>query len=82
MGTNYYLTKERNYCHHCGRKDVETKHIGKSSSGWVFSLHVYPEEGIHDLSDWTKKFPDGKITNDYGHSIPVLHALLYCKTNR
>ena len=27
-------------------------HIGKSSGGWCFSLHVMPEQGIHNLADW------------------------------
>jgi hypothetical protein len=27
-------------------------HIGKSSFGWCFSLHVMPEHGIHNLQDW------------------------------
>jgi hypothetical protein len=27
-------------------------HIGKSSFGWCFSLHVIPEQGISNLRDW------------------------------
>jgi hypothetical protein len=27
-------------------------HIGKSSGGWCFSLHVYPVFGLHTLTDW------------------------------
>lgn len=34
MGTNYYL--------HDRETDLELLHIGKSSAGWCFSLHVYP----------------------------------------
>lgn len=38
MGTNYYYY-DKPTCPHCGR-DYERVHIGKSSAGWVFSLHV------------------------------------------
>ncbi len=51
MGTNFYL--HRNICSCCGRGD-EPLHIGKSSGGWVFALHIYPENGINDLEDWIK----------------------------
>jgi hypothetical protein len=27
-------------------------HIGKSSGGWVFALHVIPELGLNDLDSW------------------------------
>ena len=68
MGTNYYLEKKpTNMCEHCGRGDeMERLHIGKSSMGWCFGLHVIPEEGIHDLHDWKKIWSDGKIVNEYG----------------
>ena len=59
MGTNYYLVTEE------GRK-----HIGKSSGGWCFSLHVYPEEDINDLQDWipfwNQLTPDKHIEDEYG----------------
>lgn len=42
MGTNFYLKSP----------DAEPLHIGKSSAGWCFSLHVYPEHGINNLEDW------------------------------
>lgn len=42
MGTNYYIKLP------C----TETLHIGKSSAGWCFALHVYPERGITNLEDW------------------------------
>ncbi len=67
MGTNYY--HHRNACPHCGRG--EKRHIGKSSGGWHFSLHVYPEEGINTLEDWVRLFdePNSRITNEYGDPI-------------
>jgi hypothetical protein len=49
MGTNYYLHSP--VCECCGRSD-EPLHIGKSSAGWCFSLHVIPERGLNTLDDW------------------------------
>ena len=65
MGTNFYL--ELKPCECCGRAD-EPLHIGKSSAGWVFALHVYPEMGINNLEDWKRIFKkDGKkIVSEYG----------------
>ena len=62
MGTNYYLEKEP--CKYCGHKQ-EAYHIGKSSAGWVFGLHVEPENHIHDLDDVLKLCQSGKIVNEY-----------------
>ena len=50
MGMNYYL-HVRPPCECCGRT-YERLHIGKSSAGWCFLLHVIPEAGIDDLEDW------------------------------
>jgi hypothetical protein len=47
MGTNYFLHSEQ--CPHCGIEQKDTMHLGKSSAGWCFSLHVYPDL---DLIDW------------------------------
>ena len=41
MGTNYYLHKKPP-CEACGHEPAPL-HIGKSSGGWCFSLHVIPE---------------------------------------
>lgn len=55
MGTNFYTYKN-------GKRD---KHIGKSSGGWCFSLHVY--EDIKDLADWEAYFDreDISIRDEY-----------------
>ena len=53
MGMNYYLTESP--CPTCGRGDEEL-HIGKSSCGWHFSLHVIPERGLNSLADWKRLF--------------------------
>lgn len=57
MGTNFYLesTPCANACEHCRRGD-ERLHIGKSSAGWCFSLHVGPWDDftfpVTDLASW------------------------------
>jgi hypothetical protein len=70
MGTNFYLeTIPPPPCDCCGRPyEVERKHIGKSSAGWVFSLHIIPEEGIDDLPDWERLWtrPGVRIVDEYG----------------
>lgn len=65
MGTNYYL--KTNVCQHCGRGD-EPRHIGKSSGGWCFALHIYPEDGINILADWEQLFKkqENAIFDEYG----------------
>ena len=65
MGTNYYLTKT--LCKHCNSKEV--LHIGKSSAGWYFLLHVIPFRGINDLEDWTPLFDKFPISNEYDEII-------------
>jgi hypothetical protein len=63
MGTNYYAVKgdyapEADYDHPLhgfvkwGTGKPAMIHIGKSSGGWCFSLHIYPELGVHTLADW------------------------------
>lgn len=66
MGTNYYL-HEKPACESCGR-GYEAKHIGKSSAGWCFSLHVIPEDGINDIDDWERLWsaPGAYIEDEYG----------------
>ena len=65
MGTNYYLHTET--CAHCGRGD-EPLHIGKSSCGWCFSLHV--GDGCPDsLAEWQVKWKSGIIKDEYGRII-------------
>ena len=50
MGTNFYMATE---CESCGHLKRE-RHIGKSSAGWVFALHVYPDEAINNITDWIR----------------------------
>ena len=67
MSTNFYLTIPSAY------QDIKplVLHIGKRSSGWVFSFQSYHPEVVRDLTSWDdwKAFlsakPSAKITDDY-----------------
>jgi len=61
MGTNFYFKQKENLT-------GEGLHIGKSSGGWCFSLHVIPEMGINNLEDWKRYFAieGSKIFDEYG----------------
>ena len=66
MGTNYYWYPKPP-CECCGNTFDEI-HIGKSSGGWCFSLHVIPEENINTLDDWVNNWNEvgvGIIKNEY-----------------
>ncbi len=71
MGTNYYLHQKPD-CECCGRP-FEPLHIGKSSGGWCFSLHVIPEDGINTLDDWRNLWsqPGAYIRNEYGERVSI-----------
>jgi len=74
MGTNFYwLKEEKPPCECCGRPfDDARLHIGKSSVGWCFALHVVPEDGIHTLDDWRELLKQpGRIEDEYGNSLSV-----------
>ena len=73
MGTNYYWIKEDTTCPHCGRRDHDEVriHIGKSSCGWCFSLHVDPSIGVGSLDDWIERFDTGFIEDEYGDRLSV-----------
>ncbi|MCR9093422.1 MAG: hypothetical protein NXI30_04340 [bacterium] len=70
MGTNYYWRpKSEEPCETCGHVEFQDDlHIGKSSGGWCFSLHVIPEEEIHNLDDWRERWAleGSTIVNEYG----------------
>lgn len=72
MGTNYYI--ESDTCASCGHTP-EPLHIGKSSAGWCFALHVYPERGIVDLDDWQKEWHGKRIKDEYGLDIAPAELL-------
>lgn len=70
MGTNYYLEgyKPRQLS---STPCEQTLHIGKSSYGWVFALHVIPELGINDFPDWIKLFHEEgtRIIDEYDREV-------------
>jgi hypothetical protein len=70
MGTNYYL--EEDVCECCNRP-AQTFHIGKNSYGWVFALHVIPEEELHCLKDWIVRMenPKNVIKDEYGQTLSL-----------
>ena len=73
MGTNYYARKyDENTC------NVHQLHIGKSSGGWHFSLHIIREIDMYDnqvdepilsLSDWLLIFDTYRIFDEYDKEI-------------
>lgn len=74
MGTNFYLHREPSVCPACGHDSGPPPlHIGKSSFGWCFSLHVEPDDPSHpqSLDDWVRLFEDTPcvIKNEYGDVI-------------
>ncbi len=77
MGTNYYYHKQE-ACKCCGRND-EPVHIGKSSGGWCFSMHIDEYEGIKNYDDWKKLFEiEGSyIEDEYGD---VIDKDYFCKS--
>ncbi len=68
MGTNYYI-KNTIECPECGQPKAADYHIGKSSAGWCFSLHVDPENGINDLKDVKRLWAYKTIKDEYGSTI-------------
>ena len=60
MGTNYYAVET-------GQKKL---HVGKSSGGWCFSLHIVPEQGFKTWSAWKKFLSKAtvEITDEYGQT--------------
>lgn len=82
MGTNYYWYKNLEPCECCG-KYCDPIHIGKSSGGWNFSLHIHPESGINSLVDWVAKFTQSgsAIINEYGSGI-IPDEMIDIITNR
>lgn len=84
MGTNYYFhPKPTTSCPTCGHtRTAEPIHIGKSSVGWTFGLHVRPRYWIggpipQDLDAWRERFLEegSKIQDEYGQVITVVDML-------
>ena len=75
MGTNYFLHEQVCECCGCGR---DVLHIGKSSGGWCFSLHVMPDKGLNSLPDWVDRWsrPNARIVDEYGKQMSLNDMLL------
>jgi len=73
VGTNYYWHEKPAPCSTCGHDRSKVLHIGKSSMGWVFMLHVDPEEGLNTLEDWRCRWLENgsKILSEYGTLTPL-----------
>lgn len=77
MGTNFYLISPvqvtEKYSDGLVKSFVrrDRMHIGKSSGGLCFSLHVYPDQGINDLDDWIPSFNSSRhfIEDEYGDRV-------------
>lgn len=71
MSTNYYIRENSAL----GEKFDQLIHIGLSSYGWNFQLHVMPEKNINNLEDWKKLFDivekndNLSIVDEYGRKI-------------
>lgn len=81
MGTNYYLVDiSVECCPTCGKHKEEPwrYHIGKSSAGWCFAVHVDKDEGILSLDDLLPKFTDPRyrIEDEYDR---VISAVEMCQ---
>lgn len=82
LGTNFYSVKrgidyEFSGAHSELRGTEDFIHIGKSSMGWCFGLHIVPEFGINTLEDWVRLFidPDRIIINEYNEVISYTKML-------
>lgn len=69
MGTNYYWHENQDACPTCGHGGGRVLHIGKSSMGWTFALHIDRMEDIASLDDWKElwKIPGSTIVDEYGY---------------
>lgn len=80
MGTNYYLWQD--VCAVCGRPS-SVLHIGKSSGGWCFSLHVDSDNGIEDLEDWQNRWNQkGSLIKDEYEDLVTPEMMLEIIINR
>lgn len=67
MPLNYYLYKTMD----------NPIHIGQSTYGWCFALHVYPEKGINTFDDWKEilEQDSAEIKDEYDNIIPLVNLL-------
>ena len=84
MGTNYYLHQKA--CQ-CCKKSQTRIHIGKSSMGWAFSLHIspnaYDDPYVPNFEAWKALIldPENTIFDEYGEQVEA-ESMLNTITNR
>jgi len=68
MGTNYYAVDAESLS-----GEASNLHIGKSSGGWCFGLHVVPSLGLNSWNEWYEFLvcKGYEIQDEYGGVIPV-----------
>ena len=75
MGTNYYCENTTSCDVYDGKTEMIPLHIGKSSGGWCFMLHVIPSLNLNSLEDWKKYWAENAevamIKDEYGNDIPL-----------
>ena len=71
MGTNYYFTSK--VCQTCGRGEPK-RHIGKSTAGWCFALHLHPALEINNLDDWRKLWNEREALIEDEYEQPISPA--------
>lgn len=90
MGTNYYIKtgrKIKRTCPTCNHTHLEEEkyHIGKSSWGRYFTLHVDREHHLTDLKTWLAflkkalRKPKSGIFDEYGEAV-TLEDMVHCIT--
>jgi hypothetical protein len=87
MGINYYFYSKPP-CPHCGLLGDKV-HIGKSSYGWCFSLHVahqpphYDEENLpFDWDGWKELIKSGYVQDEDGAPVTAedMINIVECRT--
>jgi hypothetical protein len=68
MSTNFYVKVAA---------DNEEIHFGKSSTGWVFTVRQYPEQGLCTLYDWMSLLasPYNTVRDEYGSDVSVAELM-------
>lgn len=74
MSINYYWLEDgKSHCNSC--ECHERVHIGKSSIGWKFLLHLYSDRPIESLEEWKILWELGRIEDEYGRKVEVKEML-------
>lgn len=88
MGMNYYLRPSRNPLRWFGNPypfpswgNCLKLHIGKSSAGWCFGLHIHPDLCINSLEGWKPWLRRHRIEDETGRRVSY-DALMETITDR